>query len=73
MEVIRNLILRKISSTHLSRKREEVVQILTSLFECLKKESNHLISGIKYLRNETNALVSDLKDNISTLEKKWTV
>ena len=40
---------------------EEVFQILTSLFECLKKENIYMISDIKDLRKETNDLISDFK------------
>ena len=39
---------------------EEIVQVLTSLFECVKKENNYMISDIKDLREETNDLKSDL-------------
>ena len=49
---------------------EEIVKLLTLLFEFIKKENNDLISDIRHLREETNDLISDLKDNISTLEKK---
>ena len=49
---------------------EEIVQVLTSLFECIKKENNDMISGIKDLREKTSDLISDLKVDISTLEKK---
>ena len=49
---------------------EGIVQVLTSLFECLKKENNNLISDIKDFREETNVLISVLKTDISTLKKK---
>ena len=49
---------------------EEVVQVSISLFECLNKENNYIISDTKDLREETNDLISDLNDDISTLEKK---
>ena len=48
---------------------EEIVLVLTSLFECIKKENNDMTSNIKDLREETNYLISDLKVDISTLEK----
>ena len=70
MEVIQSQILRIISSTHQSKDVEEVVLVLTSFFECLKKENNDIISDIKDLREEINDLVSNLKNNISTLERK---
>ena len=44
----------------------EIVQVLTSLFECLKKENNHLILDKKDLRKESNDIISDLKAGIST-------
>ena len=46
---------------------EETVQIITSFFECVKKENNDIISNIK---EETNDLISDLKVDISTVDKK---
>ena len=49
---------------------EEKVQVLTPLFECLKKENDDIISDIKDLREEANDLISNLKDDISTLEKE---
>ena len=64
MEAIQNRILKIISCTHQSKDTEEVVQVLTSLFECLKKENNDIISDIKDLREEANDLISDLKDDI---------
>ena len=70
MEAIQNQILRIISCTYQNKDTEEEVQVLTSLFECLKKENNDLISHIKDLREEVNDLISDLKDDISTLEKE---
>ena len=39
---------------------EEIVQILISLFECVKKENNDMISDVKDLREETNNSISDL-------------
>ena len=70
MEAIQNQILKIISCTHQSKDTEEVLQVLTSLFECLNKENNDMISDIKYLREETNDLISDLMADISTVEKK---
>ena len=49
---------------------EEIVQVITSLFECVKKENIEMISNIKDLREETNDLISDLKVDISTFENK---
>ena len=48
---------------------KEIVQVLTSLFDCVKKEINDILD-MKDLREEINDLISDLKDDISTLEKK---
>ena len=67
MEFIQKHVIRIISSM------QEIVLIITSLFECVKKENNYMISDIKDLRKKTNVLISDLKINISTLEKKLTV
>ena len=60
MDAIQNQILTIISNTHQSKDMEEIVQVLTSLFECVKKENNYMISDIKDLREETNDLKSDL-------------
>ena len=49
---------------------EEIIQVITSLFECVKKENNNMISDMKDLMEKTNDIFSDLKDDISTLEKK---
>ena len=70
MNAIQNQILRIISCTYQNNETEEVVQVITSLFECLKNENNDLISNIKDLREEVNDLISDLKDDISTLQKE---
>ena len=48
----------------------EVVQEITSLFECVKKENNDMISYMKDLRDEKYDIIYDLKVDISTLEKK---
>ena len=48
---------------------KEIVQVLTSLFECLKKENEYIISDINYLREKTNELIFDIKDDFSTLKK----
>ena len=69
MEAIQNQILRIISITHQSMNTEEVVEVPTSLFECLNKENNYIISDTQDLREEINDLISDL-NYISTLEKK---
>ena len=39
---------------------EEVLQIITSLFECLKKGIDDTISDIKDLREEIKVFISDL-------------
>lgn len=70
MNAIQNQILRIISCTYQNKDTEEVVQVITSLFECLKNENNDLISDIKDLRREVNDLISDLKDDISTIQKE---
>ena len=70
METIQNQILTIMSNAHQSKITEKIVQVLTSLFECIKKENNDMISDIKYLREETNDLISDLMADISTVEKK---
>ena len=70
MDDIQNQILRIISCTYQNKETEEVVQVITSLFECLKKENDDLISYIKELREEVNDLISNLREDISTLEKE---
>ena len=47
---------------------EEIVLVLTSLFECIKKENNDMTSNIKDLREETNYLISDLKADSLNVE-----
>ena len=49
---------------------QEIVQVITSVFECGQKENNDMISDIKDLRGETNNLISHLKTGILILEKK---
>ena len=49
---------------------EEILQVITSLFDCLKKENNDMISDTKALREDTYEFITDLKVDISTLEKK---
>ena len=63
MDFIRNRVLKIVSCM------QEIVQVITSLFECVKKENND-ISDIKDLREEKCDLISDLKVDISTLEIK---
>jgi len=70
VEVIQSQILRIISCIHQGKDTEEVVQVLTSLFECLKKENNDIISDIKDLGEEANDLISDLKDDVFNLDKE---
>ena len=36
-----------ISSTHQSKDMKVIIQLLTSLFECIKKENNNMISDKK--------------------------
>ena len=50
---------------------EEILQVITSLFDCLKKENNDMISDTKALREDTYEFITDLKVDISTLEKKF--
>ena len=70
MEAIRNQVVEIISNIHQNRDIEEIAPKLTSLLECVKNESDDMISDIKDLRYEVNDLISDLKDDISTLQKK---
>ena len=43
---------------------------MMSLFECVKKENNYIISDIEDSREKINYLISDLRVDISTVEKK---
>ena len=70
MEAIQDQAIKIISIIHQIKDMEEIVQVLTSLYECVKTEYNYVISDIKDLREETNDSISDVKDDISTLEKK---
>ena len=49
---------------------QEIFQVIFSLFDCVKKRNNVMISYIKDLREENNDLISVLKVDILTLEKK---
>ena len=49
---------------------EEKVQVLTPLFECLKKDNNDMILDIKDLMAGSNDLISDLQGDISTLKNE---
>ena len=49
---------------------QEIVQIIISLFEWLKKKNNDIISDVYDLWEETNVLISDLNVDIWTLEIK---
>ena len=49
---------------------EKIVQVITSLFKCVKNENVNMISDIKDLREVKYHIISDLMDDISTLEKK---
>ena len=64
MDFLQNHVLNAVSST------QDIFQIITSLFECVKKESDDMISNIKDLREETYDLTSDLREDITTLQKK---
>ena len=61
MEFIQNQVLKIVPSM------QEIVQAITSLFECIKQENNHIISDIKDSGEETYDLTSDLKIDISTI------
>ena len=52
---------------------QEILHVITSLFDYVKKEDNDMNSDTKYLRDDTYELISDLKVDISTLEKMLTV
>ena len=73
MEAIQNQVLKIISNAHQCKDMEEIVHVSTSLFQCLKKEGDDIISDINDLGEENNNIISDLKDNISILEKILTV
>ena len=64
MEYLQNHVLKAVSSI------QDILHVITSLFECVKKESDGMISNIKDLREETYDITSDLKYDISTLEKE---
>ena len=49
---------------------KEIVQVLPSIFECVKKENNDIDFSYKRFKGRKNDLISDLKADISTLEKK---
>ena len=66
MEVIQNQILMIISNARQNKGMEEVIEVLTSLFECLNNENNTTISDIMDLWVEINYSISDSKDDIST-------
>ena len=64
MEYLQNHVLKAVSSI------QDILQMITSLFECVKKESDDMISNIKDLREETYDITSDLREDITTLQKK---
>ena len=64
MDFLQSHVLKAVSSI------QDILQIITSLFECVKKESDDMISNIKDLREETYDLTSDLREDITTLQKK---
>ena len=64
MDYLQNHVLKAVSSI------QDILQMITSLFECVKKESDDMISNIKDLREETYDLTSDLREDIPTLQKK---
>ena len=45
-------------------------EVITSLFECVKKEKNDMILCIEDLKEETNDLISDLKVDILNFREK---
>ena len=47
-----------------------ILQILASIFEYVKKESDYRILNIKDIREKTYDLTSELKEDISTVQKK---
>ena len=57
-------------STHFLLSQTINVQVVTLFFQCVKHENNDMISNSKDLREETYDLTSDLKQGISTLQKK---
>ena len=64
MDYLQNHVLKAVSSI------QDILHVIASLFECVKKESDGMISNIKDLREETYDITSDLKYDISTLEKE---
>ena len=52
MKFIQNQVMKIISSM------QEIVQVITSLFECVQRENIDIISDIKDLREETNDLIN---------------
>ena len=49
---------------------QDILQIITSIFECVKKENDDMILNIEDLSENTYTLTFDLKEDISTLQKK---
>ena len=43
---------------------EKIVQVITSLFKCVKNENVNMISDIKDLREVKYHIISDLMDDI---------
>ena len=64
MDLLQNYVLNAVSNI------QDILRILTSHFECVKKESDDMISDIKDLREFTHDLNSDLREDITTLQKK---
>ena len=64
MEYLQNHVLKAVSSI------QDILHVITSLFECVKKESDAMILNIKDLREETYDITSDLHDDITILQKK---
>ena len=64
MEYLQNHVLKAVSSI------QDILHVITTLFECVKKESDGMISNIKELREETYDITSDLHDDITILQKK---
>ena len=68
MEFIQNQEMKIISS--MQNQSFQVIPSNHFLFDCVKKESNDMISDIKDIRVETNYLLFDVNVDISSLGKK---
>ena len=70
MDGIQDQKLKIIANLQQSKDVEEIIQKITPIIECIKKKSDDMISDVKDLRIEVNDIISDLKNDISYLEKK---